>query len=396
MYLVGDLIERRNGDRPVRAVVESVRSSGTATVDGRKVALSEQLVEVTARVAVVDGSRVLKTRAVKRFLADVTKAETHSPPAAVRAAAKRAVGWIEAGKAGDGFTAVGAGRARDLAAGRAVSFDTVKRIANFLSRHEGDKKAEGFSQGEKGFPSAGRVAWDAWGGDPAKAWTSKIISSMTKSADLREGQFVRWNASGGKAQGRIEHIMREGTLGIPKSSFKIKAEEGDPAVLIRIYKQGADGWMETPTLVGHKASTLTVIKPLAKSTRLIKQADEERFTLAPWYIPDTYDAQNEWTDAKELQKALWDYVRGGDRAIRLQHQKDIKAGEWVEAMTLPYEWTTPIRKANGSGGSITYHAGTVLMGVVWEPWAWEMVKKGQITGFSIGGSAERIDLEMPQ
>ena len=46
--------------------------------------------------------------------------------------------------------------------------------------------------------------------------------------------------------------MRAGVLGIPKSSFSIKAEQDDPAVLIRIYKDGK----ETETLVGHKMSTL--------------------------------------------------------------------------------------------------------------------------------------------
>jgi len=64
--------------------------------------------------------------------------------------------------------------------------------------------------------------------------------------------MVSWQASGGTARGRVEHIMREGVLGIPKSSFSIKAEKDDPAVLIRIYKNGK----ETETLVGHKMSTL--------------------------------------------------------------------------------------------------------------------------------------------
>jgi hypothetical protein len=129
--------------------------------------------------------------------------------------------------------------------------------------------------------------------------------------------------------------------------------------------------------------------------RMLKTSTEAQFTLAPWYIPDKYDAQNEWTDAVELQKALWEYVKGGDREIRLQHNREIRAGEWVEAMTLPYEWSVPVHKANGEVGAHTYPKGTVLLGVVWDDWAWEMVKKGDITGFSIGGSAERIDLEMP-
>jgi len=393
MYKVGDIIQQKNGGRTERAVVESVRSKGEALVDGQTVSLSTNRLLVKARIAVIDEGRVLKTRATRSFI--VEKAETYSPPAGVQSAARRAVKWIEEGKAGNGFTAVGSRRAHDLAAGKAISLDTVQRISNFLSRHQVDKKATGFNQGEKGYPSAGRVAWDAWGGDAAISWTSKILNSVEKKRKLSEGQFVRWNSSGGPAQGRIEHIMYEGVLGIPQSTFKIKAEPDDPAVLIRIFKEGADGWKETPTLVGHKSTTLSVIQPLTKSAQILKQASVERFTLAPWYIPNKYDAQNEWTDAKELQKALWDYVKSGDRDIRLQHQKDIKAGEWVEAMTLPYEWTTPIKKANGSNGSITYPAGTVLLGVIWEPWAWEMVKNGEITGFSIGGSAERLDLEIP-
>ena len=393
MYQVGDLIERRVGQRTERAIVESVRSDGETLHDGQQIALSEKRLLIKARIAVVDGDRVLKTRVTRTFV--VEKADTFAPPAGVRSAARRAVEWIKEGKAGDGFTAVGSRRAHDLAAGNAVSLDTVQRIANFLSRHEVDKKGKGFSQGEKEYPSAGRVSWDAWGGDAAKSWTAKILGAVKKEHKLAEGQFVRWDSSGGKAQGRIEHVMYEGVLGIPESSFKINAKPDDPAVLIRIFKEGADGWKETSTLVGHKASTLSVIEPLTKMSRFLKQASEERFTLAPWYIPDKYDAQNEWTDAIELQKALWDYVKSGDRDIRLQHQKDIKAGEWVEAMTLPYEWTTPVQKSNGSQGSITYPAGTVLLGVVWEPWAWEMVKSGGITGFSIGGSAERLDLEIP-
>lgn len=76
--------------------------------------------------------------------------------------------------------------------------------------------------------------------------------AIKKASGLKVGDMVSWNSSGGTAKGRIEHIMREGVLGIPKSSFKINASEDDPAVLIRIYQNGK----ETETLVGHKASTL--------------------------------------------------------------------------------------------------------------------------------------------
>lgn len=76
------------------------------------------------------------------------------------------------------------------------------------------------------------------------------------------GSFVAWDSSGGTARGRIEHVMREGVLGIPGTDFSITAEDDDPAILIRIYEEVRDGWQATETLVGHKASTLTAIDPL--------------------------------------------------------------------------------------------------------------------------------------
>jgi hypothetical protein len=94
----------------------------------------------------------------------------YTPPQRVQDTAKRAIKWIEEGKAGGGFTAVGRVRAGQLARGEAVSADTIKRMRSYFSRHTPDKKATGFNQGETGYPSAGRVAWDAWGGDFGQLW----------------------------------------------------------------------------------------------------------------------------------------------------------------------------------------------------------------------------------
>ena len=85
-----------------------------------------------------------------------------------------------------------------------------------------------------------------------------------KKADWKVGDFASWNSSGGMARGQIEHIMREGVLGIPDSDFSVRAEEGDPAVLLRIFRRGPEGWAATETLVGHKSSTLRPIEDLVK------------------------------------------------------------------------------------------------------------------------------------
>ena len=109
-------------------------------------------------------------------------AETYRPPKGVQDEGSKALGWIADGHAGGGFTAVGKKRASDLAAGNPVSAQTILRMYSFFSRHEVDKKAQGFNSGEEGFPSPGRVAWSAWGGDAGFSWSSKIRNQISKSA----------------------------------------------------------------------------------------------------------------------------------------------------------------------------------------------------------------------
>lgn len=147
---------------------------------------------------------------------------------------------------------------------------------------------------------------------------------------------------------------------------------------------GADewGWLDTPS---------TPYRPFAKS---VEQA-ERRFTLGPWYIPNTEDAHGDWTDPDELQAALWRYVDSGYRGIHIQHMPDVVAGRWVEAMTLPHETTWPVIDPNGNVASHTYPAGTVMLGVIWDEWAWELVKSGAISGYSIGGNANTAPADIP-
>lgn len=99
---------------------------------------------------------------------------TYKPPTGVQEAAQRALDWIAEGKAGSGFTAVGRARAGQLARGEEVSDLTIRRMRSYFARHANDKKAEGFVRGEDGFPSPGRVAWDAWGGDAGEVWANSI------------------------------------------------------------------------------------------------------------------------------------------------------------------------------------------------------------------------------
>jgi len=105
-------------------------------------------------------------------------AETYRPTKGMQEAATRALAWIKDGQAGQGFTDVGRKRASDIAAGRSMSQEIVMRMYSFFARHEVDKKAVGFNSGEDGYPSPGRVSWDAWGGDAGFSWSTKIKNQI--------------------------------------------------------------------------------------------------------------------------------------------------------------------------------------------------------------------------
>ena len=110
-------------------------------------------------------------------------AETYSPNDGMKAAARRALKWKEEGKATGAGTPVGWGRATDIVAGRSMSISVVRRMFSFFSRHEVDKQAEGFRAGEPGFPSNGRIMWDAWGGDAGFAWSRAIVEREKRKTE---------------------------------------------------------------------------------------------------------------------------------------------------------------------------------------------------------------------
>jgi HK97 family phage prohead protease len=112
----------------------------------------------------------------------VKEEKTFKPTSAMKTAAKRAIAWREAGH--DGATAVGWARANQIVKGESLSASTVMRMYSFFSRHEVDKKAKGFSSGEDGFPSPGRIAWDAWGGDPGFAFAKRCRNTILKNKSM--------------------------------------------------------------------------------------------------------------------------------------------------------------------------------------------------------------------
>jgi hypothetical protein len=110
------------------------------------------------------------------------------PTQAMKEAAQRALDWKAEGF--DGGTRVGLARANQIVNGEQLSEDTILRMYSFFSRHEVDKKAEGFNAGEDGFPSPGRVAWDLWGGDAGFRWSTSKRDAMQPDGKSLDGDHV--------------------------------------------------------------------------------------------------------------------------------------------------------------------------------------------------------------
>jgi len=91
-----------------------------------------------------------------------------TPTNAMAEEAQRGLDWRA--EFGRGGTSVGVARARQLVNKQELSARTVRRMHSYFSRHEVDKEGEGFSPGEDGYPSAGRIAWALWGGDVGQSW----------------------------------------------------------------------------------------------------------------------------------------------------------------------------------------------------------------------------------
>jgi hypothetical protein len=105
-------------------------------------------------------------------------ADGYEPTKEMAASAERGLAWRD--EYNRGGTAIGVARARDISNMRNLSLDTVKRMNSYFARHEVDKQANGWNDGEDGFPSAGRIAWELWGGDAGRDWAARIVERVKK------------------------------------------------------------------------------------------------------------------------------------------------------------------------------------------------------------------------
>lgn len=132
----------------------------------------EALSTLTVPGSVAAGPLVLRRGDDDRLRCDA--AESYPPPRQVQEAAARALEVRQEKPASQrGMTAVGLARARDLANGRALSPETIRRMKAYFDRHQGDRKGSTWDDQGPGWQ-----AWNGWGGDTGWAWARRIVARL--------------------------------------------------------------------------------------------------------------------------------------------------------------------------------------------------------------------------
>lgn len=128
------------------------------------------------------------------------------------------------------------------------------------------------------------------------------------------------------------------------------------------------------------------------AAQVVKAAPERRFTLCVAYPankPDTAvaaDGCRDFAGPDAVENAAWSYLSKGG-GIGLDHRDGTdNAGQCVES----YIWRGDPWVLKAADGSVqTVHPGDWLVGIVWTPEAWDLIKSGRVTGVSMQGTAVR-------
>jgi len=180
-------------------------------------------------------------------------AEKYQPPKGAAGNARKVIEWRE--KHGDevkGMTRTGWVRARQLASGKPVSADIVKRMAAF-NRHRKNAKVNPEYKATP-WKDKGYVAWLGWGGDTGVNWAIETSKRMDKPKAIHEP----------KANNMEITIYGDVVTGM---ADEVRQALGDGPVTVRINSDGGsvrEVWRFTTCL----KTIRTKLQPLSKAVPL--------------------------------------------------------------------------------------------------------------------------------
>lgn len=295
----------------------------------------------------------------------------------------------EAGKQGIGS---GVARARDIAAGKSLSLDTVKQMARWYMRHKKNYDAD--QPDDKG-----TISHWLWGFPAALGWVRDILRENDVDYELVK-QLDELDMKPKKGDRfSVENDFTGTATNGPWSATIVKYEESDgTAKVLTTYD---DEVYEFPVESITKNETTGVWiadeSGLQKSAELkIAKADKQLGIVFGWGqiakertekgLSDYYDTDNDHFTEEAIVEAWTDFM-GDIRVMKALHQ-----GEQVGDVVFSFPMTEEIAKSLGIDASALPYTG-MIVGVKPEPGILEKYTSGEWNSFSVGGMIKSFDEE---
>jgi DNA adenine methylase len=157
-----------------------------------------------------------------------------------------------------------------------------------------------------------------------------------------------------------DHIQTKGLSGCPRLSTCLVAN------------------FEIPR--DHQSETIGFDKTLP----IIKVDSTERFVLGVVLEPDVVDAQNDIYSASDIRKAAHGFMQSSQVMGHMHQWRVNDKVKILESYLLP---------SDCQFNDLWLRKGTWMLGVrVLDDALWDAVNRGELTGFSVGGSADRVPI----
>ena len=216
-----------------------------------------------------------------------------------------------------------------------------------------------------------------------------MFNLKAKPEDLKMDNYVEWNSSGGKAQGKIVDIRTDGEVNSSISGYTLTGTEDDPVYVIKLVQRDSDGNdVLTEQTVIHRADALRVIPDPIKSVKvfqgsnikatgrgmvegyLVRFGNSQDTDLERDYFTKSTDFGMEFSDGSAHKLGLY-YNHGMDPVVKTKKIgygsiKMTDFGLWYEAqLDMADEYAKMI---------------------------YDLAKKGKL-GFSSGAASHMVDRE---
>ena len=149
---------------------------------------------------------------------------------------------------------------------------------------------------------------------------------------------------------------------------------------VSLVPKGANG-IDFLITKGENVPQVTVDIPI------LKVNEEKKIVTGVVYEPNVVDSQGDFMDAETIEKTAYDYMEN-QQNIDIKH--DFKTNENLKVVE------SYITKSDTTIGNKNVKTGTWVMSVkINDDDVWEKVKKGEINGFSMGGTGVKEVVEEP-